>query len=260
MHTHLPTPEAIQQRRAVRRFSSQKVRDQLVYELLELSNRAPSGFNIQPWHFVLVRDQEIRGLIHHVALGQKQIIEAPITVVFAANQRAWKEEFPRIIKSSLTEGLMSKEYARYSAANVRAQFRTGPFGFYGFAKRITHPLRRLSKPLADPFYTADEVRSYSRAQTMIAASTFMIAASGAGLATSPIEGFDERRLKKLLAIPSHFSVPVIVSLGYPLETEESLDSYRIPLLDKLSVDVFPNKLSRLKAQNESKNEPDKQLP
>ncbi len=248
MSNSLSTSEAIRTRRAVRKFSSQKVQDQLVYELLELSNRAPSGFNLQPWHFILVRDQELQGLLYHIALQQKQIIEAPLTVVFAANQNAWRDELPHIIKTSVEEGLISEEYAQFSAANVRSQFRTGPFGLSGFAKRVMHPLRRLTRPLPDPLYTADEVKQYARAQTMIAASTFMIAASGAGLATSPIEGFDERRLKKLLAIPSHYSVPVIVSLGYPLETESQSDSYRVPLLEKLSVDIFPNKLSRIKAE------------
>lgn len=250
MSNMLSTPDAIRSRRAVRKFSSQKISDQLVYELLELSNRAPSGFNLQPWHFILVRDQELRGLLHHVALGQKQILEAPLTVVFAANQNAWRDELPEITKTSVREGLISEDYAQYSSSNVRSQFRTGPFGLSGFAKRVVHPLKRLSRPLADPLFTADEVKQYARAQTMIAASTFMIAASGAGLATSPIEGFDERRLKKLLAVPRHYSVPVIVCLGYPLETEGQSDSYRVPLVEKLSVDIFPNKLSRIKANKE----------
>jgi nitroreductase len=81
---------------------------------------------------------------------------------------------------------------------------------------------------------------------MLAAATYMIAASGAGLATCPMEGFDEERLKKLLAIPRYMSVPAIVATGYAVEGDDVPESLRLPLVDKLSVDLFPNKLSKAK--------------
>ena len=39
-------------------------------------------------------------------------------------------------------------------------------------------------------------------------------AHGAWLNTPVMEGFDGRRLKKALKIPSHFSIPVCISVGY----------------------------------------------
>jgi nitroreductase len=246
MEKRLSASDAILERKSTRRFSSREVRDQTIYEILELSNRAPSGYNLQPWHFILVRDPELRGLLHHVALEQKQIVEAPITLVFVSDPHAWKTDFTRILRESVEKGLISEEYAQLTRRNVNSHFRTEPFGLFGFVKRITHPLRRLKKPAADPFSSFDEISHYMRSQTMLAASTFMIAAAGAGLATNAIEGFDERRLKQLLAIPRRMSVPLIVAVGYSLEGDEQPESLRLPLLEKLSVDVFPNKLSRLK--------------
>ena len=76
---------------------------------------------------------------------------------------------------------------------------------------------------------------------MLAAATFMIAAKSAELDTSPIEGFDEERLKKLLAIPSRMTIPVIIAVGYALDTTVQTTAIRLPIAEKLRFDLFPNK-------------------
>ena len=50
---------------------------------------------------------------------------------------------------------------------------------------------------------------------MLTAMTFMLAAEAAGLSTLPMEGFDERRVRNVLRIPSPHIIPVIVAVGYP---------------------------------------------
>ena len=73
---------------------------------------------------------------------------------------------------------------------------------------------------------------------MLSAATFMIAAAGAGLGTSPMEGFDEYRLKRLLAIPMNYTVPIIIAVGYSADSSDARLSVRLPLADKLSRDLF----------------------
>lgn len=246
------TFDAIRNRRSVRQFSSKPVEDQLLFELLELTNSAPSGFNLQPWHFILIRDREIKQLIYHIALEQEQILNAPHIVVFTANSLAWKNSYHRILSESVQRGSLSAEAARSYRKNVNSMFSTDPFGLFGFAKKIIVPLRRLNKPSGHVVTCQQEAIEYVRSQTMLAAATFMIAASGAGLATCPIEGFDEERLKKLLAVPQYMSIPVIVATGYAVQGEDSPPSFRLPLIEKLSVDLFPNVLSKVKKKGKDK--------
>jgi len=241
-----PTFEAIGNRSSQRRFSQKEVSDSLLFELLELSNRAPSGYNLQPWHFVLVRDQEVKTLLSHVALDQKQILEAYATVVFVADPKAWKDSYPTVLRDSIAQGIMDEKYANFSRNNVSMLFRTGPVGLFGLMKKITLPLRRFKEPTPQLIASKTEAESYVKSHTMLAAATFMIAATGAGLATCPIEGFDEYRLKRLLVIPKHMCVPMIISVGYAIEGDEQVKSYRTPLVKKLSADLFPNKLEKLK--------------
>ncbi|MHB2020238.1 MAG: nitroreductase family protein, partial [Candidatus Xenobia bacterium] len=50
--------EAIQQRRAVRRFTPEPVSEDVIRQILEAGRRAQSSKNIQPWQFVVVRKRE----------------------------------------------------------------------------------------------------------------------------------------------------------------------------------------------------------
>lgn len=238
--------EAIRQRHSVRTFSSKKVPDQLIYELLELANFAPSGFNLQPWHFVLVRDSDLKELLCHIAMDQEQILRAPYVVAFVADPQAWKKPYDTILAKGVDSHWLTQAEADLYRKMVSQLFSTDPFGLFGLIKRVMSPLRRLFKPLPRVITSKQEAIDYVRSQTMLAAGTFLIAATGANLATCPIEGFDEDRLKKLLAIPSSMSVPLIIAFGYPMEEQPLPHSIRCPLIEKLSVDLFPNKLSKLK--------------
>jgi len=54
----LEVMEAIRGRRAVRRFTGEKVSLEDMKKILEAGIWAPSGSNVQPWEFVLVMDED----------------------------------------------------------------------------------------------------------------------------------------------------------------------------------------------------------
>ncbi len=47
-------------RRTVRHYSSEQVRDELIDSAIAVAGSAPSGANLQPWRFVVVRDARLR--------------------------------------------------------------------------------------------------------------------------------------------------------------------------------------------------------
>ncbi len=250
MNEILDTFRAIQERHAARHFSSKPLADRLLYDLLDLANRAPSGFNLQPWHFIVVRDQEIKSLLHQIALDQSQVLEAPATVVFVANPHAWRSNYGRILDTGVDSGMISREFAATSRKNVTLTFEIGPLGLIGLAKRLLLPFRRIRKPIPLVITSQQESVHYARAQTMLAAATFMVAATAAGLATAPMEGFDEYRLKKLLAIPRVMSVPIIIPVGYAVDGDTAPASFRLPIVEKVSVDLYPNVLEKVKKKRQ----------
>lgn len=50
----------LQRRRTVRQFSDRPVPDEVVRHCLVAAGTAPSGANLQPWHFVVVRDPALK--------------------------------------------------------------------------------------------------------------------------------------------------------------------------------------------------------
>lgn len=226
----------IHQRRSVRRFSREPISEPLLYEALDAANWAPSGFNLQPWYFILVRDMNLRKLLSHVAMDQAQVSDAPVTVVFVANPDAWKADYQKVLQLGEESGLMTKEKVAFYKSRVLQFCWLGPYSLFGFIKKLIVPLIRLKKPIPDPAASRAELRGYVRGQTMLAAQNFMLAAQSVGLDTSPIGAFDEYRLKKLLAIPSSMTVPIIIPTGYRLEEGEP--SVRLPLSDKVKIDLF----------------------
>jgi len=54
-------------RRTVRQFSTRPVPQGIIDECLLIAGSAPSGANLQPWHFVIVRDVEVKRRIREAA-------------------------------------------------------------------------------------------------------------------------------------------------------------------------------------------------
>ena len=54
-------------RRSVRHFSNQPVPEQVIRNALLAAGTAPSGANLQPWHFAITTDPEVKGRLRALA-------------------------------------------------------------------------------------------------------------------------------------------------------------------------------------------------
>jgi nitroreductase len=143
-----------------------------------------------------------------------------------------------VLKLSLDCGAIDPQRAKRYRRLVNLHFQLAPLGLFGFLKKLALPFLRLRAPTPDVLTSQSDVDHYVMSHTMLAASTFMIAASGVGLGTCPMEGFDEFRLKKLLKIPRQMRVPIIVAIGYPLEGHATPRTPRIPIQERVSIDYY----------------------
>ena len=85
--TQLDELEAlVRKRRAHRHFQPDPLPEGLVERLLDIVRWSPSGYHLQPTHFVVVRDPSLRQALGKVCLGQPQVTEAPETVVFTGDR------------------------------------------------------------------------------------------------------------------------------------------------------------------------------
>ncbi|MBS7610157.1 nitroreductase family protein [Candidatus Bathyarchaeota archaeon] len=80
--------EAIRRRRSVRSYLETPVPDDLLYQLLEAARLAPSAANIQPWHFIIVKDKEKRAKIANCCSYGRFLVESPIVIVGCGDEKA----------------------------------------------------------------------------------------------------------------------------------------------------------------------------
>ena len=56
-----PLPDLLLHRRATRSFKPDPVPDEYLRAILALGTQAPSGYNLQPWRFIVVREAPYGG-------------------------------------------------------------------------------------------------------------------------------------------------------------------------------------------------------
>lgn len=72
--------EVILKRRSIRKYREDPVPEHVLHRLLEAARWAPSGKNLQPWKFILVKDRDIKKRLAQAAAGQGFIAKAPVVI------------------------------------------------------------------------------------------------------------------------------------------------------------------------------------
>lgn len=215
----------VRNRRAVRRFRPDPVPEQLIVRLLDTARHAPSAFNYQPTRFILVTDKGLRRRLKRACLNQRQVMEAPAIIVLTADRRLQRTQLDRIIGSDIATGAIDAEYGERLRRLVSFALARGPLGLGLLLKSVLVPFLRLFKPM--PAIPAANMRLWLTKQAMLPAMILLLAAAEAGLATAPMEGFDERRVKRVLGLPCSVVVPLVIAMGYPADTPPAKS--RLPL-------------------------------
>lgn len=77
--------EAIRERKSTRSFQNTQIPNNIIEELIEYANKAPSAGNLQPRDFIIVNDTTMKQQLADAALNQQFIAEAPVVIVVCAN-------------------------------------------------------------------------------------------------------------------------------------------------------------------------------
>lgn len=78
--------DAIRIRRSVRAYEDKNIEDALLVKILEAGRLAPSAMNLQPWHFIVVRDTEKRKALSAGRFAGF-LKEAPVAIVGCADKK-----------------------------------------------------------------------------------------------------------------------------------------------------------------------------
>lgn len=93
--------EEIKKRKSVRSYSEEKISDETLNEILEAGRLAPSWVNVQPWKFIVIRDEKTKELLYKASGEQKQVLGADLIIACVADMEAWeKKNFGAVLEKS----------------------------------------------------------------------------------------------------------------------------------------------------------------
>lgn len=187
----LPVEEAILGRRATRRFDPDRpLADETLKQILRLATHAPSGYNLQPWRFVVVRSPRNRERLRDCAYGQPKIVEAPVVLIVLGYHHPHRSHLEAIVAQSESLGALDHQAAMAIRANAA---------------------RALDR--------VPDSAIWATRSTMLAAATLMIAAESLGVQSAPMEGFEDFRVRGAFGVPDDHTVCALIALGYAAEAK-----------------------------------------
>lgn len=136
-----------QTRRAVRHFRPDPIPEALLTQLLDTARWSPSGYNLQPTHFVTVTKPRLKPPLAKACLHQSQILEAPATVIFVGDRRVARNHLEKILHHDRLAGGINDEYEKRVRSFVSLAFDQNPMGLGWLWKSILPPVLQLFRPM-----------------------------------------------------------------------------------------------------------------
>ena len=75
--------DCIRTRLTVRRFKPDPVPEEVVDKILRAAQWAPSSQNLQPWHFIVVKNCETLAAMGRIATSGRFVADAPLAIAIA---------------------------------------------------------------------------------------------------------------------------------------------------------------------------------
>jgi nitroreductase len=178
-----PLTEVLLNRRATTHFTDEEVPEEYLNAILRFGGQAPSGYNLQPWRFIVVRDAENRKRLQKVAFNQPKVAEAPVVIIAFGMKEEWKERAGEVFREGAERGagrLDTWEQARDKAIKA---------------------------------VSGQPMQAWLNRHTMIAVTTMMLVAEAYGFDTAPMEGLDAAGVRAEFGIPDEAEVCALLAIG-----------------------------------------------
>ncbi|WP_046212997.1 nitroreductase family protein [Paenibacillus wulumuqiensis] len=201
----------IKQRRSANKFLPQvDISSHELEEIFELVKYAPSAFNLQHAHYVIVQDEERKQQIYE-ASGKQYKVQTASAVVIVLGHMDAHHNAPQINEGLLHLGILNQQEYDIQVASVQQ--------FYDERGEV--------------FKRDEAIRNAS-----LSAMTFMLAAKDKGWDTCPMIGFDPAAVQQILDIPERYVPAMMITIGREDTGSQRIRGYRKPVGEFVSYDHF----------------------
>lgn len=182
-------------------------------EIFNLVKLAPSAFNLQHVHYVVIKDTEGKHKMYEASGKQYKVLTSSAVIVVLGNTQA-HEHTAEIYEGMFNLGILSKqEYDQTVSSTIQ---------FY--------------KDRGDVFQKEEAIRNAS-----LSAMALMLIAKEKGWDSCPMIGFDPVQVATDLHIPDTYVPVMMVAIGKEDTASQRPRGYRKPVAEFVSYHSFPSK-------------------
>lgn len=178
--------QAIQERRATPSFDGTPIPTEDLRQILDAGLHAPSGYNMQPWRFVVVQSPEQKKKLRAASYNQGKVEEASAVIVACGDADGWRRDLDLMLELG-RKGGMPESYA------VQAQ---------------------SSVPNYLSSFSSGQMQGWLNKQVMLAFTHMMLMAEVMGYDTAPMEGFEQDKVHEALRLPLSYWVVALLGVGH----------------------------------------------
>lgn len=205
--------ESLEWRYAVKQFDeTKKISNDDLHKLKEALRLSPSSYGLQPWHFLVIENEEVKEKLRAVSWNQGQITQCSHLVVFCSKTNFNTQSVDDFIDSVASIRNISKE-SMNDYANMMKGFVNG-----------------LSR---------EEINEWARRQVYLALGHFLVSCAMMGIDACPMEGFLKDSYDDILSLKEKgLGTVVICPIGYRSKDDRfsTIEKVRFPL-DKIFTEI-----------------------
>ena len=225
-------------RRSIRDYQTDNdINTEKVKHCLEMATLAPNSSNMQLWEFYHITDKELIQKMAHASLSQNAVGSANQLVVFVTRADLYRSRAKQVLDFQRDNIKRNSPPDRHVSRIKKSEIYYGKlmpfsfarfFGLLGILRKMLTGSISLFRPMFTNSSECDQ-RIVVHKSCALAAQTFIIAMANEGYDTCAIEGFDSRRVKRLLNLPSGAEINMLIPCGIR-NGEKAVhgERYRVP--------------------------------
>lgn len=211
--------KVVESRRSVRKFTDEKIPDEVVNECLDWALLAPNSSNLQMWNFYRITSPAAKKEMVKNCLGQAAAKTAAELIVCTASTQNWKQhtkmmleywpdkEIPKPVQAYYKQ----LTYINYTVAPL------DPFGILSAAKKTARGAVGLVQPFMREPNNVGDMKTWAMKSTALACENLMLGFRAHGFDTLAMEGFDESRVRKVCKLKRGEHVAMVIAAGRAAE-------------------------------------------
>lgn len=203
----------IKNRRSVRMYTNEKVPKHVMEQVLEWGLMAANSSNLQAWEFYWVKQPTKKSQLVEALFNQPAARSAQELIVCVGKLNSWKKTRKDMLELFEKRGNVPASAKAYYEKLVPLAYTQGPLSIFGYSKKIFTSVVGLFRPIPREPNSRSDMRVWAAKSVALACQNIMMGFSAHGFDTCPMEGYDSKRVKKILGLGRESEIVMVISVG-----------------------------------------------